>query len=216
VGARRFLRRRQLTSPGIFYLGYHASRRENSDGAFALQRMRKPGRFACEDVSKMRALSPGEWKLGEIALALAIVGVILLMVRQCSMAADEIKSRIPAGASVQGAFEKAVDQRVVDDSIRQYEIAKRSGTKMDTCVHAGFVFCCLHPGKGRGLLQEVESDRKGRLFQGWSLTVVRPSGGPRRPSPRPVERLAVQLQARRLIDVSILHDVLRRDCQLQW
>jgi hypothetical protein len=68
-----------------------------------------------------------------------IVGAVVLMLRQCSNAADEIKAKMPAGASVQGAFEKTISQRVVDDAISQYEIAKRSGSKMDACVHAGFV-----------------------------------------------------------------------------
>ena len=75
----------------------------------------------------------------KIALALVLVVAIGAFIQKCSTAADEFKANMPAGASLQGAFENSVNQRVVDDSIRQYEIAKRSGTKMDACVHAGFV-----------------------------------------------------------------------------
>ena len=100
----------------------------------------------------------GNW--AKIAFALGIVGVILLMVRQCSMAADEIKAKMPAGASVQGAFEKAVEQRVVDDSIRQYEIAKRSGTKMDACVHAGFVSAACIQAKDEACFKKWKAVEK--------------------------------------------------------
>jgi hypothetical protein len=76
------------------------------------------------------------------------------------MAADEIKAKMPAGASVQGAFEKAVEQRVVDDSIRQYEIAKRSGTKMDACVHAGFVSAACIQAKDESCFKKWKAVEK--------------------------------------------------------
>lgn len=71
----------------------------------------------------------------KIALTLTTIIVVGIMVQKCSTAADALKAGMPAGTSVQSAIEK----RVIDDSIRQYEIAKRSGSKMDACVHAGFV-----------------------------------------------------------------------------
>lgn len=32
-----------------------------------------------------------------------------------------------------------IEKQVASDSVKQYEIAKRSGTAMDACVHAGLV-----------------------------------------------------------------------------
>ena|SRR5690349_3442491 len=32
-----------------------------------------------------------------------------------------------------------IEQQVADDAVKQYEIAKRNGTAIDACVHAGMV-----------------------------------------------------------------------------
>jgi hypothetical protein len=32
-----------------------------------------------------------------------------------------------------------IEQQVAEDAVKQYQIAKRSGTSMDACVHAGLV-----------------------------------------------------------------------------
>jgi hypothetical protein len=36
-------------------------------------------------------------------------------------------------------FTTGTEMKVADDVVKQYEITKRSGTKIDVCVHAGLV-----------------------------------------------------------------------------
>jgi hypothetical protein len=41
--------------------------------------------------------------------------------------------------TAQQRFEDDIYSKVVSDSIQEYEIVKRSGNKIDICVHSGFV-----------------------------------------------------------------------------
>jgi hypothetical protein len=49
---------------------------------------------------------------------------------------------------------EGIERKVASDAVQQYEIAKRSGTPMDACVHAGFVAAAFLQAKDEAAYQQ--------------------------------------------------------------
>lgn len=47
-----------------------------------------------------------------------------------------------------------LENKVADDAVKEYEIAKRHGTKMDVCVHAGLVSAAYLQAKDENKYRE--------------------------------------------------------------
>jgi hypothetical protein len=74
-----------------------------------------------------------------------------------------------------GGLEKQADQdlyrietKVAQDSVQEYEIANRHGSKIDICVHAGLVAAAYLQAKDESNLSEMEVCREERLRRGWN------------------------------------------------
>lgn len=63
-------------------------------------------------------------------------------------------------APLTGGFERSINRKVADDAIEQYEIAKRSGSKMDACVHAGLVSAAMIQAKDEPGFQKWKAVEK--------------------------------------------------------
>ena len=53
-----------------------------------------------------------------------------------------------------------MENKVADDAVKEYEIAKRSGTKMDICVHAGFVAAAYLQAKDEDKYREWKATER--------------------------------------------------------
>jgi len=53
-----------------------------------------------------------------------------------------------------------IEQQVAEDAVKQYEIAKRSGTSMDACVHAGLVSAAYVQAKDESNYQRWKAIEK--------------------------------------------------------
>lgn len=53
-----------------------------------------------------------------------------------------------------------IHNQVADDAVQQYEIAKRSGDKMQTCVQAGFVKAAYLQAKDEAAFQKWTATEK--------------------------------------------------------
>jgi hypothetical protein len=53
-----------------------------------------------------------------------------------------------------------IEQQVAEDAVNQYQIAKRSGTSMDACVHAGFVSAAYIQAKDEDNYQKWKAIEK--------------------------------------------------------
>jgi hypothetical protein len=49
---------------------------------------------------------------------------------------------------------------VVDDSVAQYDIAKRNGTRIDACVHAGMVSAAMLQAKDEAGFKKWKATEK--------------------------------------------------------
>jgi len=66
-------------------------------------------------------------------------------------------SLIVLGIAAWYFFGGGLESNVADDAIEQYEIAKRSGTPMDACVHAGIVRAAYLQAKDEDNYQKWQS-----------------------------------------------------------
>ncbi|WP_167759699.1 hypothetical protein [Massilia horti] len=58
---------------------------------------------------------------------------------------------IGGGLEKQAAIDmRKIENQVADDSVKQYRIAKESGTMMDRCVHAGMVSAAFIQAQDQG------------------------------------------------------------------
>lgn len=53
-----------------------------------------------------------------------------------------------------------LENKVADDAVKEYEIAKRNGTRMDVCVHAGLVAAAYLQAKDEGKYREWKATEK--------------------------------------------------------
>lgn len=60
--------------------------------------------------------------------------LVLLIAVTCLTSCDTERARL----KVTDDLLTDTYRRVCDDAVKQYEIAKRNGSQLDTCVHAGF------------------------------------------------------------------------------
>jgi hypothetical protein len=57
-------------------------------------------------------------------------------------------------------FGGGIENKVADDAVKEYEIAKRSGTKMDVCVHASLVAAAYLQAKDEAKYREWKATEK--------------------------------------------------------
>lgn len=68
-------------------------------------------------------------------LKIAMVGMLLV---GCDEARKQYREEYREETKKYAAdFEEDINAKVTKDAVDQYEIAKRGGDKMDTCIHAG-------------------------------------------------------------------------------
>jgi hypothetical protein len=53
-----------------------------------------------------------------------------------------------------------LENKVADDAVKEYEIAKRNGTRMDVCVHAGLVSAAYLQAKDEEKYREWKTTEK--------------------------------------------------------
>lgn len=87
--------------------------------------------------------------VGALSLVIFIVGI-----KACNNVGEVVTS---AGGST---FMASVEKKVADDAVTQYEIANRSGTRMDACVHAGFVSAAFIQAKDEPSYQKWKAIEK--------------------------------------------------------
>jgi hypothetical protein len=106
--------------------------------------------------------------LGWRVASWALIGVaVVFMVKTCASSDDEPSSSAapsrPSAPSLRpltGIFENSINRQVVDDAVREYDIAKRNGTKIDACVHAGFVSAAYLQAKDEEGYQRAKATEK--------------------------------------------------------
>ena len=73
--------------------------------------------------------------------------------------------RVLIGAAICGAtlwffLGGGLEGKVADDAVKEYEIAKRNGTKMDVCVQAGLVTAAYLQAKDEDKYREWKATEK--------------------------------------------------------
>lgn len=103
-----------------------------------------------------------------------LVGALFLGGRSlCGEIAESERSarrspEVPGASAIEKVMNSATEQvsaglnrQVIDDSVKQYEISKRSGTKIDACVHAGVVAAAFLQAKDEdGYTQWKATEKK--------------------------------------------------------
>jgi len=108
----------------------------------ALGKCRECGR-ECAKTAKVcpgcGVANPVKASAGAAVLGLVFVGVVAVYL----VVTSRSKSNSPDSANPIGAVAdlgmNGIHKKVCDDAVEQYGIAKRNGTSIDTCVHAGMV-----------------------------------------------------------------------------
>jgi hypothetical protein len=105
---------------------------------------------------------PASSNTAELVLGAIVAVGFVVIVQQSMSSARAVAKEAPAAAA---QVHDQLAWRVVNDSIQQYEIAARSGTKVDACVHAGLVAAAAIQAKDEDLFRkwkEIERYECGR------------------------------------------------------